>query len=96
MTRSACLVGLIAVAALAAAATRGVTSAQGVPARPPLGNSPDVNELFSRIYPVFSHARCVNCHGVVQSFPGNIRSVTGDTHPGEEQGDARVAADCGM
>ena len=46
--------------------------------------TPDVDKLFARIYPVFAHDRCANCHGRVKSYPGLIRSVTGKTHPGGE------------
>ncbi len=97
MTTPGCWVaGLITTAALAAVVATAGTSAQGVPAQPRTRSGSDVNELFAKIYPVFTHARCINCHGVVQSLPGNIRSVTGDTHPGEAQGDAQVAADCSV
>ena len=46
------------------------------------GTVPDVDKLFSRIYPVFVHDRCANCHGTIKAYPGLIRSVTNDTHPG--------------
>jgi hypothetical protein len=38
--------------------------------------------LFAKIYPVFAHPRCANCHGVVGHYPGFTHSVTPDTHPG--------------
>lgn len=52
-------------------------------------------DLFQKMFPVFSHPRCINCHGVVQSNPGIIRSVTGDTHPGGWVGDPNESVECG-
>ena len=40
------------------------------------------DQLFAKIYPVFAHPRCANCHGVVGHYPGFTHSVTPDTHPG--------------
>jgi hypothetical protein len=44
------------------------------------------DELFAKIYPVFAHPRCANCHGVVEHYPGFTHSVTPETHPGGEAG----------
>jgi hypothetical protein len=52
-------------------------------------------DLFAKVFPVFSHPRCINCHGVVQSHPGIIRSVTGLTHPGGWVGDPNETVECG-
>jgi hypothetical protein len=41
-----------------------------------------LDPLFARVYPVFAHDRCANCHGRVQHYPGFIRTVTAETHPG--------------
>jgi hypothetical protein len=88
---------VFATALIVVAAAPVATSAERVlvPSQMPAAPGPDVNQLFAKIYPVFTHPRCINCHGVVQSFPGMIRSVTGDTHPGDEQGSPQVAAECG-
>lgn len=50
----------------------------------PASPSADPIDLFKEIYPVFSHPRCVNCHGVVETVPGHIRELTGRGHGGGE------------
>src|SRR5438128_659094 len=59
----------------------------------------DPLQLWAKLFPVFSHPRCINCHGVVQSQPGLIRSVTGKTHPGgfvDEPDEQDQAVNCGQ
>lgn len=88
--RIACLViGVVFVGSL-------IVSSTSRPVRAQQGGDP--LDLFAKIYPVFMHPRCINCHGVVQSNPGVIRSVTAETHPGGFVGDpdepnAAVACD---
>jgi hypothetical protein len=53
-------------------------------APPAIVAAPNSDQLFAKIYPVFTHPRCANCHGVVQHYPGVIYSVTAETHPGGE------------
>ena len=85
--RIACLLfGAVFIGSLVA-----VTSSQPVRAQ----QSGDPLDLFAKMYPVFTHPRCINCHGVVQSNPGIIRSVTAETHPGGWVGDPEDAVDCG-
>ena len=54
--------------------------------------SADPLDLFAKIYPVFAHPRCINCHGVVQTSTTNIRVLTGVGHRG---GAVTLADDCG-
>jgi hypothetical protein len=56
------------------------------PAGPSPAAAPATDQLFAKIYPVFAHPRCANCHGVVRHYPGFTHSVTPDTHPGGEVG----------
>jgi hypothetical protein len=72
----ALVVLLIAAGGLALTPAVGTLAAQQGSGKTP----PD--QLFARIYPVFAHPRCANCHGVVQHFPGFTHSVTPETHPG--------------
>lgn len=83
-------------AALLALGPPGNARAQAPPPSPPSPqSSADPIDLFKEIYPVFAHPRCVNCHGVVQSFPGNIRSVNA-THHNEPEGDSQIAGNCAL
>jgi hypothetical protein len=86
------LVGL----ACALAVTLALVGSSRTQAQAPAPNAASVDALWARIYPVFAHDRCSNCHGRVRSFAGFIYSVTPETHPG---GDARggddPVVDCG-
>lgn len=64
------------------AAGLGPSARAQAPAQPPSSTSADPIDLFKEIYPVFSHPRCVNCHGVVETVPGSIRELTGRGHGG--------------
>jgi hypothetical protein len=55
----------------------------------------DVDKLFANLYPVFSHPRCLNCHGVVVEPPGDPASVTKESHPAAENDDPEKGAECG-
>ena len=61
---------------------RAQAPAPPIPLPGPNGPSADPIDLFKEIYPVFSHPRCVNCHGVVETSPNNIRELTGRGHGG--------------
>ena len=96
MTTNLLITGLAVGLALAGNAASVATEAQArgpVPqaARP----AADVDELFGRLYPVFVHPRCANCHGIVVEPPGDDNSVTKESHPAAEKDDPERGADCG-
>jgi len=72
----------IACMALLALVGPGARTRAQTPAIPQPPAETSADELFKKIFPVFEHPRCANCHGVVEHYPGFTRSVTPDTHPG--------------
>jgi hypothetical protein len=86
-------IGAVAVVFLVLA---GVISTQAQqPSRVPPQAAADIDKLFATLYPVFSHSRCENCHGVVVEPPGDDQSVTKESHPAAEQDDPERGAECG-
>lgn len=75
--------GLLTLATVVRTQTSPQVPAQA-PAQPDAPAATD--QLFAKIYPVFKHERCANCHGVVEHYPGFTRSVTPGTHPGGPAG----------
>ena len=73
---------LIACIALLAWLGPGNHTRAQTPAVPSPAPATAADKLFAKIYPVYAHPRCANCHGVVRHYPGFTRSVTPDTHPG--------------
>lgn len=65
-------------------------AAAGTPA-----SATDVDKLFAKIYPVFVHPRCANCHGIVVEPPGDDESVTKESHPAKEKDDPEPGSECG-
>ena len=72
----------VVVANLLGLSTRAQAPVPPVPLPGPNRPSADPIDLFKELYPVFSHPRCVNCHGVVETSPTNIRELTGRGHGG--------------
>ncbi len=73
---------LIAGIALLAWLGPGTRTRAQAPAGPSPAAATPADKLFAKIYPVYAHPRCANCHGVVEHYPGFTHSVTPDTHPG--------------
>jgi hypothetical protein len=76
----------VAVAAVLIASPSTPVAAQGP------GTAPD-DTLFSKIYPVFAHDRCANCHGIVKHYLGMVHSVIPETHPGGDVSEFYQAPD---
>jgi hypothetical protein len=85
----------IGLAILALALASMVTTEAQQPSRAPVQPATDVDKLFANLYPVFSHPRCLNCHGVVVEPPGDDESVTKESHPAAEKDDPEKGAECG-
>ena len=96
MTTNFLIAGLAIGLLLTGNAASVVADAQARAALPGAGQgASDVDELFDKIYPVFSHPRCANCHGIVVEPPGDDNSVTKESHPAAEKDDPEQGADCG-
>ena len=80
------LFATVVVLGMLGVSARAQTPATPIPLPGPSGSSANPLDLFKEIYPVFSHPRCVNCHGVVETDPSNIRVLTGRGHGGGSVG----------
>jgi hypothetical protein len=87
-------IACLGLALLGVVAHRSAIGAQGPrPGSPAAPTSARPEELFEKIYPVFVHPRCANCHGIVVEEGGQPDTASPDSHPADPANDPKPGRD---
>jgi hypothetical protein len=91
-------IAFLTVGLLLAAISTAVPNAQTRRATPAASaaGAANTDELFEKIFPVFAHPRCANCHGIVEELDGKVGTASPASHPAEPGLDPQPDEDCGM